>query len=164
MVQFWATTLAYHHSVDDASRCLNSAPHVEARDSSWLFNHRIFICQMNDTLIFKGTNTIQELNCYQIMGGATMIFCKWIGLTVESSYLVNIISEMQSPKQSNQRVVECCEITLPGNGLILGKSYLGIVGPSMTTVFLRGISSIMHFNLLNWQTCSLRRIYVDFDS
>ncbi len=108
------------------------------------FSLNVFLLIKNETFISKETNEIQNLNCYQVIGGLTMIFCEWIGLTVKSSYLVKIEGEMKSPIQSIQRTVECCEITLSGNGLIIGKSYRVIVGPTLTTVFLKGMPSITH--------------------
>ncbi len=82
------------------------------------------------------------LNCYQMMGGSTMIFCNWIGLTVKSSYLVKIVGE------NIKRTVKCCEITLSANDLNIGKNYTVIVGPSTTIVSLKGMTSFIHLNLI----------------
>ncbi len=82
------------------------------------------------------------------MGGTTMLFCKWIGLTVKSSYLVQIEGDMKSPIERIKSTVECCEITLPGDGLIIGKNYIVIVGPSFSTVSLKGRSSFIHLNFV----------------
>ncbi len=73
-----------------------------------------------------------------------MVFCKWIGLTVKSSYLVHIEGDMQSPIERINRTVECCEITISGNGLIIGKPYMVIVGSLWNTVSLKGMSSSIH--------------------
>ncbi len=78
-----------------------------------------------------------------------MIFCKWIGVTVKSSYVVQIEGEMKSPIEKIERTVTCCEITLSGDGLIIGKNYIVIVGTSFDTVSLKGMSSFMHLNMVD---------------
>ncbi len=78
-----------------------------------------------------------------------MIFCKWMGLTAKSSYVVTIEGEMKSPTKNIKQTVKCCEITLSSNGLIIGKKYIVKVGPSMSTVSLKGMSSFKRLNLID---------------